>query len=184
MSSPIDTLTSIVASETSPGSLYVYGVHNDNNYKIPLSNMRPIVGENVGALVIRSTDVALLEGEAWPWSGPAYDNGGWWDVASSTILRVPNGNISHVRLFTGWYLSSATNGGLRVKFMVNSDYTPQERSSFLWKNWTISRKGLVSTVIQCNSGDRFEVFSDYMTPSRTLAAGGWSFFAIQPVRFT
>lgn len=183
MSNPIDTLGSVTISSTAPGSLFFYGVYENGNYRIPIENMRKMIGQNVGALAIRSTSYSLSSTGVIPWQAVNYDEDGWWNAASSTILQVPNSFITHVRVYGGVY-TIGSNSGVQFRFDKNGGFNSDDASPFMtYSNNGVFRQTWQTPMLSVVSGDYFEMNLTFLTGSRTMLANGFSYFGIQPMRF-
>jgi len=176
----INSLAALGSGSIQVNSINFYGTFVDDDFNLTLTTLRKVVGNNVGALVVRSTNQAMVSGDVVLWQAAVYDTDTWWDATSAGVLRVPHGNISHVRLTASFNVRSLF-GFHQVFFHHNGALM------YPLPIWNVAHDhvrvdNLVSGQIPVSSGDRLECVIN-MNNNTDLVASTQAWFSVEPVRF-
>lgn len=176
---PITSLSPIVLDGTDPSSLIFYGTHLDLDYSHSLFELRKSFGSNIGALVVRSTDISFGVSVA-SWDAAVYDSDGYWDTASRANLQIPNDLVTHVRVGASWQCKPKTLSQQTMLHLNEAALVP--RTVWTTNQGNANRDQLWSPIIAVNSGDRFRL-SNWTSATNTLEAHAATWFCIVPERF-
>ena len=148
----IDTFANISANSVS-----FYGVHDDDDRRITLAEMRALIGMNVGVLATSNTNQSI-SGTYLNYETTTYDPDSWRIGVNSVVCQIPSDHIDRVKIIVNQENASTTNYQRSFPRINGANASPlpiighDHNITRVW-NWQ-------SYPIAVSSGDIIQIYGD------------------------
>ena len=185
---PVSSLTAVASGDIEQlSSLFLYGLDNGDDRKIPGDIVQTMFGTNPGVIAVRSSNLSFPNDVATAvlWQATVYDFGGWFDANSGTRLTVPNDRISYIQIAAALEWAISGTGRRRLLPQINGagfrGMSISEISSYTIADF---RQHIVTAPIPVNSGDFIETLGHQVSGGAlNLNVDDATYCAVWPIAF-